>query len=355
MKVLAGLSGGVDSAVAAFLLKQQGFCVIGGTMSIWRNKHIKNIQEHKDACYGPDEEISIKEAEIIAEQIGIPYFVFDCADKYEEIVLKNFKSEYEQGRTPNPCVLCNAYIKFDALPIAAKMQGIEFDKFATGHYARISYENGIYLLKRGVDLKKDQSYFLHRLKQEQLGKIIFPLGNYTKEEIRNIALRNGILSADKPDSQDFYGGDYNELLNLTPKEGNIVNTEGKILGRHQGIWNYTVGQRKGLGIASTEALYVLGLNKKTNEVIVGHKDKTFKKELTAVNINWIIPDLPKEIKAQVKIRSAQQPAGACIIKKDGQSADIIFDEYQKSIAAGQSAVFYDNDIVLGGGIINSIR
>ncbi len=353
MKILVGLSGGVDSSVAALLLKKQGYDVIGATMSIWKGSE-KNITGHKDACYGPDEKNSIEEAEKIAKQIGIPYHVFDCADKYEDIVLKNFKSEYVEGRTPNPCVWCNAYIKFGALPVAAKMQNVEFDKFATGHYARITEENGIYKLKRGVDPKKDQSYFLHRLKQEQLKNIILPLGEYTKEEIRNIAIENNLLSANKPDSQDFYGGDYNELLNLSPKEGNIVDTDGKILGKHQGIWNYTVGQRKGIGIASTEALYVISLNKDTNEVVVGHLDKTFKKELTAVNINWIIQDLPQQIKVQAKIRSTQQPVKVNVIKKDEQTADVIFDDYQKSIAIGQSVVFYDNDTVLGGGIINNV-
>ena len=354
MRVFVGLSGGVDSSVAALLLKKQGYDVVGGTMSIWGKNGITHVG-HKDACYGPDEKESIEEAAKIAEQIGIPYHVFDCVEQYEEIVLKNFKSEYVQGRTPNPCVWCNAFIKFGALPQVARATGLEFDKFATGHYARIVEENGIYLLKRGVDPKKDQSYFLHRLKQDQLSGIMLPLGGYTKEEIRKIALENNLLAAEKPDSQDFYGGDYNELLDLKPKIGNIVDTEGKVLGQHQGIWNYTVGQRKGIGIASTEALYVIKLNKDTNEVVVGHLDKTFKKELTAVNMNWIFPKECGEFKAQVKIRSTQQPVNAMIVKKEDNTTDIIFDDYQKSIAIGQSAVIYSDDTVLGGGIIDSVR
>ncbi len=355
MRVLVGLSGGVDSSVTALLLKRQGYDVIGGTMSIWGKEGIKNVIGHKDACYGPDEKESIEAAREIARQLDIPYYVFDCIDRYEDTVLKNFKSEYIQGRTPNPCVLCNALIKFGALPAAAKASGLEFDKFATGHYARVKEENGYYLLKKGIDTKKDQSYFLHRLKQEQLSDIVLPLGEYTKEEIRKIALDNNLLAADKPDSQDFYGGDYNELLNLQPKKGNIIDTEGKILGIHQGIWNYTVGQRKGIGISSTEPLYVIRLNKDTNEVVVGHLDKTFKKELTAVDINWIVQGLPAEIRAQAKIRSTQQCVNVTVLRNSENTAQVIFDDYQKSIATGQSAVFYDNDTVLGGGIIDSVK
>ena len=352
MKILVGLSGGVDSSTAALILKQQGHEVIGATMSIWGKDGMAQQAGHKEACYGPDEVENIEEARKIAEQIGIPFHVLNCVEQYESIVLEYFKSEYIQGRTPNPCVWCNAHIKFGALPEMARKSGIEFDKFATGHYARVEEgENGRFLLKRGVAPHKDQSYFLYRLKQDQLKNILLPLGGYTKEEIREIAKENGLLTAEKPDSQDFYGGDYNELLGLAEKEGNIVDTEGKILGKHKGIWNYTIGQRKGLGIASTEALYVLSLNKDTNEVVVGFADKTFKKSLKAVNLNWIAIDKPKEeFRAQAKIRSTQQPVDV-LVKPQGDEIEVIFDDLQKSIAIGQSVVLYDGDVVLGGGVI----
>lgn len=356
MKVLIGLSGGVDSSVAALILKQQGYEVIGATMSIWGKNGIAVAEGKHNACYGPDEVEDIETAKHIAEQIGIPYHVVDCVTKYEDIVIANFKKEYLEGHTPNPCVWCNALIKFGVLPQVAKLNGIEFDKFATGHYARVEEGNGRFLLKRGIAPHKDQSYFLYRLKQEQLKNIILPLGNYTKDQIRAIAKENGLEVADKPDSQDFYGGDYNELLNVEDKIGNIVDTEGKVLGTHKGIWNYTIGQRKGLGVSASEALYVLELRKDTNEVVVGFADKTFKKSLIANDLNWIaIESLEAPRKCQAKIRSTQQPVEVEIQPNGEGEVKVIFDDMQKSIAIGQSAVFYDGDIVLGGGVIKSVE
>lgn len=355
MKILVGLSGGVDSSVAALILKQQGHEVVGATMSIWGKDGMAAKSGHKNACYGPDEKEDIEEARKIATQIGIPYYVFNCVEQYEQIVLDNFKSEYIQGRTPNPCVWCNALVKFGVLPLIAKENGIEFDKFATGHYARVEEKDGRFLLKRGIAPHKDQSYFLYRLKQEQLKNIILPLGNYTKDQIRKIAKDNGLEVAEKPDSQDFYDGDYNELLGVKEKDGNIVDLDGKILGHHKGIWNYTIGQRKGIGVSATEPLYVLELRKDTNEVVIGPADKTFKKELTAVNLNWIAFDkLENERKVYAKIRSTQQPTPVTITP-NGDNVDVVFDELQKSIAIGQSVVFYDEDVVLGGGVIDKVR
>lgn len=355
MKILVGLSGGVDSSVAALILKQQGHDVVGATMSIWGKDGMAAKSGHKNACYGPDEKEDIEEARKIAAQIGIPYYVFNCVEQYEQIVLDNFKSEYIQGRTPNPCVWCNALVKFGVLPLIAKENGIEFDKFATGHYARVEEKDGRFLLKRGIAPHKDQSYFLYRLKQEQLKNIILPLGNYTKDQIRKIAKDNGLEVAEKPDSQDFYDGDYNELLGVKEKDGNIVDLDGKVLGHHKGIWNYTIGQRKGIGVSATEPLYVLELRKDTNEVVIGPADKTFKKELTAVNLNWIAFDkLENERKVYAKIRSTQQPTPVTITP-NGDDVDVVFDELQKSIAIGQSVVFYDEDVVLGGGVIDKVR
>lgn len=355
MKILVGLSGGVDSSVAALILKQQGHEVVGATMSIWGKDGMAAKSGHKNACYGPDEKEDIEEARKIAAQIGIPYYVFNCVEQYEQIVLDNFKSEYIQGRTPNPCVWCNALVKFGVLPLIAKENGIEFDKFATGHYARVEEKDGRFLLKRGIAPHKDQSYFLYRLKQEQLKNIILPLGSYTKDQIRKIAKDNGLEVAEKPDSQDFYDGDYNELLGVKEKDGNIVDLDGKVLGHHKGIWNYTIGQRKGIGVSATEPLYVLELRKDTNEVVIGPADKTFKKELTAVNLNWIAFDkLENERKVYAKIRSTQQPTPVTITP-NGDDVDVVFDELQKSIAIGQSVVFYDEDVVLGGGVIDQVR
>lgn len=355
MKILVGLSGGVDSSVAALILKQQGHEVVGATMSIWGKDGMAVKSGHKNACYGPDEKEDIEEARKIAAQIGIPYYVFNCVEQYEQIVLDNFKSEYIQGRTPNPCVWCNALVKFGVLPLIAKENGIEFDKFATGHYARVEEKDGRFLLKRGIAPHKDQSYFLYRLKQEQLKNIILPLGNYTKDQIRKIAKDNGLEVAEKPDSQDFYDGDYNELLGVKEKDGNIVDLDGKVLGHHKGIWNYTIGQRKGIGVSATEPLYVLELRKDTNEVVIGPADKTFKKELTAVNLNWIAFDkLENERKVYAKIRSTQQPTPVTITP-NGDDVDVVFDELQKSIAIGQSVVFYDENVVLGGGVIDQVR
>lgn len=355
MKILVGLSGGVDSSVAALILKQQGHEVVGATMSIWGKDGMAAKSGHKNACYGPDEKEDIEEARKIAAQIDIPYYVFNCVEQYEQIVLDNFKSEYIQGRTPNPCVWCNALVKFGVLPLIAKENGIEFDKFATGHYARVEEKDGRFLLKRGIAPHKDQSYFLYRLKQEQLKNIILPLGSYTKDQIRKIAKDNGLEVAEKPDSQDFYDGDYNELLGVKEKDGNIVDLDGKILGHHKGIWNYTIGQRKGIGVSATEPLYVLELRKDTNEVVIGPADKTFKKELTAVNLNWIAFDkLENERKVYAKIRSTQQPTPVTITP-NGDDVDVVFDELQKSIAIGQSVVFYDEEVVLGGGVIDKVR
>ena len=351
MKILVGLSGGVDSAVCALKLKQEGHEVIGATMSIWGDRGMmKHYTSGKNACFGPDEKEDIESARKIAGQIGIPYYVFDCKKEYEEIVLKNFKEEYIGGKTPNPCVWCNSLIKFKALPEIAKKEGLDFEKFATGHYARIEENEGKFYLKTASDPRKDQTYFLYRLKQEQLKNILMPLGTMTKEETRHFAKDFGLSVSDKKDSQDFYSGDYNELLGVGEKEGNIVNIEGKVLGKHKGIWNYTIGQRKGVGVSSSKPLYVLELRKDTNEVVVGDADKTFKKSLIADRLSFT-GDIPKNGQnVQIKIRSAQKAFSGTVTINNGE-AYVESCDLQKSVAPGQSVVLYDGETVLGGGII----
>lgn len=362
MKVLVGISGGVDSSVTALMLKEQGHEVIGVTMAIWGKGGVyekigKNMpQKTHGACFGPNEKEDIEAAKKICEDIGIEFHVFDCAKQYEEVVLNAFRRDYLSGRTPNPCVWCNALMKFDLLPHLAKENGINYDKFATGHYARVEEtENGKFVLKRGIEEKKDQSYFLYRLTQDQLKNIIMPLGTHTKEEIRVYAKAHGLKVADKPDSQDFYEGDYNELLQIEDKIGNIIDKNGKVLGKHNGIWNYTIGQRKGLGVSSTEPLYVIELRKDTNEVVVGFKDSAMKDKLTATKINWISGEQPVEkFECSAKIRSSQTPQEVTVTPLESGDIEVEFENMQKSIAAGQSVVLYNGDIVLGGGIIDKV-
>lgn len=350
------MSGGVDSSVAACILKEAGHEVIGATMSIWDKGTHYNIMAQKDACFSPHEEKDIEEARAICRKLDIPYHVIDCTKEYQKLVIANFKQEYLAGRTPNPCVWCNATIKFEALPRSAAAQGIEFDKFATGHYARLSFsdERQRWQLQRAADPKKDQSYFLYRLKQEQLGRIMLPLGGFTKQQVRDIARKYGLDVSDKPDSQDFYSGDINDILQQAPEPGNFVDKNGKILGQHQGIWNFTIGQRKGLGISADRPLYVIGLDKEKREVVLGYDEDGYKQALLAKDLSWLsVPPFEKETAAYIKLRSSQAPIAAEISLTADDRARVVFREKQKAVAAGQSVVFYDEDgFVLGGGIID---
>lgn len=354
MKILVGMSGGVDSSVVACLLKEEGHEVIGATMSIWDKARHYNITAHKDACFSPHEEEDVATAREICQKLDIPYHVIDCTKQYQKLVLDNFKQEYLAGRTPNPCVICNATIKFEALPRSAKEQGVDFDKFATGHYARLLYNKDLnrYQLQQAVDAKKDQSYFLYRLQQEQLAKIMMPLGEYTKEEVRKIAHKYGLKVSDKPDSQDFYTGDINDILEEEPQIGNFVDKNGKILGQHQGIWNFTIGQRRGLGISADRPLYVIDLNKERNEVVLGYAEDGLKQALVASDLTWLsIPPLAEKTSIKVKLRSSQKPIPA-EFEPQGKESLVRFFEKQKAVASGQSAVFYnDEGYVLGGGFI----
>ena len=352
--VLVGLSGGVDSAAAALLLKEQGYHVIGATMLIWDpSLPIPKNGHNQNACLSPEKE-DVTDIRLLAEKIGIEYVTVDCRKQYRQAVLENFRTEYSLGRTPNPCVVCNSQIKFGVLPQAAREMGLHFDKFATGHYARIEEKENIFYLKTGLDPARDQSYFLHRLNQKQLSEILFPLGNLGKAEIRELARKAGLAVADKEDSQDFYCGDYNDLLNFPNKPGDMVLQDGTVIGRHTGIWGYTIGKRKGLGISGfKEPMYVVDINAAENKVIIGPKSALYKNALHADNMSWTLGQPPaQEFECKIKIRNLHYAAPAKVqVSQDGSQISAVFNEEQLSITAGQSAVLYDGDIVLGGGVI----
>jgi len=351
MKTVAvGLSGGVDSTLTAHLLKEKGYRVIGLSMSIYNG----NIPAHitGDACYGPSEKQDIRDIQKWAQNQGIEAHILDLSEPYKKTVLKYFKDSYLSGVTPNPCVMCNTLMKFGLLVAEARKQGIQFDYFATGHYARIEEKEGRFILKKGIDTRKDQSYFLYRLTQDQLAQTLFPLGEYTKDQVREMAHARGLAVADKTDSQDFYAGDYADLLDQKPREGNIVLTTGKVLGKHQGFWNYTIGQRKGLGIAYPEPLFVVDIDAERNQVIVGTSKETFVEECLADRVVWggIVANLLGPTDAEVKYRSSGKTVPATLIP-EGEKVKVVFTEPQRAVTRGQSIVFYRGDSVLGGGII----
>ena len=324
MKVAVGISGGVDSAVAALLLKEQGHEVVGVTMTLGRTPIVNGRGRPLSQ---DDEEKSLAEARVAAERLDIPLRVFDFADEWRKQVLDYIRTTYRDGRTPNPCVRCNERVKFGLLPRAA-FERLGCDRFATGHYARLVDGR----LFRAVDRSKDQSYFLYRVAPEILARTLFPLGELTKAEVRARAREFALAVADKGDSQDFCGGDVGAIIDLAAREGEIVRTDGKVLGHHAGFWNYTIGKRKGLGVGGGTPYYVVRLDAARNQVIVGTRDETICHELRLTDtVGRIDLSLP------VKVRSAGEPKRLA----DGLSG----------VAPGQSAVFYDGDEVVGGGII----
>ena len=370
--VAVGMSGGVDSSVAAALLVQQGYQVIGVTMDIWDEEVIRNSPSGlqgcgtsvpRHACFGPEEDEDAERAAEVCERLGIPHYRFDVRAAYRSIVLDDFSSEYRSGRTPNPCVRCNSRVKFGALLDEVRKAGIEFDHFATGHYVQHGYHEGYQqtLLKRAADVRKDQSYFLYRLHTDQIRTSLFPLGGMVKDQVRKLAHEMDLGYEHIPESQDFYGGDHAGLFDFVPVPGDIVNEEGIVLGRHTGISNFTVGQRRGLGIASDRPLYVIRLDAERHQVIVGYEEQTYGEGLVARDMIWHIEPstLIREdaVEIHAKVRSQQQPFPVRVsLLTDGDagsasSVRVTFMHPQRNTSPGQSIVLYDGDWVLGGGLI----
>jgi tRNA-uridine 2-sulfurtransferase len=350
-RVVVGMSGGVDSSVAAALLKQQGYEVTGVTMRIWDGESAVEGKRH--GCYGPGEEEDIADAQRVARILGIPLHIVDLTKEYKAEVLDYFCSEYMSGRTPNPCVRCNRRVKFDALLRKARESGITFDYFATGHYAQIEYVEASkrWLLKKARDLTKDQSYFLFALSQAQLGRSLFPVGGYKKDEVRKLAADFGLGVDKKPESQDFAGAGYSPLAGSV-RPGPMLDKQGHMLGKHRGIQFYTIGQRKGMGISAAEPLYVTGIDAGRKAIIVGPKADVYGDELIASNLNWIEFDtLEQPIELKAKIRYRHREGDAVVTPLSGGEVYVKFAQPQMAITPGQAVVFYKGSVVVGGGTI----
>lgn len=346
-KVVIGMSGGVDSSVAALILKNKGYEVIGVTLDVWQEDNIECGKKAK------------KDAKEIAEKLGIEHHIVDYVDKFKENVIRPFITEYMEARTPNPCNICNRFVKFTGLLEYAKSIGAKY--IATGHYARVEKDNetGRFYISKSKSDKKDQTYALYNLTQEQLSHILMPLGDYEKEEIREIALKNGFINAEKKDSQEIcfvpdkdYAAYIAKTVGYTAKEGNFVDKTGKIYGKHKGLIHYTVGQRRGLGLSLKAPMYVLKLDKEKNTVVIGLENELEKDSLVCNNVNWMLIDkLETPLKVQAKIRYNAKPANATILPLDNGDVKVVFDIYVKGVAPGQACVFYIEDKLVGGGEI----
>lgn len=345
-KVLLGMSGGVDSSVSALLLKKEGYDVIGTTLELFVGSSCCNVNTYLDA-------------KNVCKAIGIPHFTYDYKEDFKKYVIQDFMDCYANCKTPNPCIECNKYMKFGVMWEKAKELGCNY--IATGHYAKTEYSELYkrWVLKKSKAGKKDQSYVLWNIPKELIEHVLFPLADFEeKEEIREIARKNNLKVANKPDSEDICfipDGNYKKFLennsDLRPKVGNIVNSNGEILGKHTGLYHYTIGQRKGLGISYAVPLFVLGFNPAKNEVIVGEEKELYKNEILVTDINLLLIDEIKEpMEVEVKTRYSSKVAKAKIVE-EGKNIKVLFDEPQRAMTPGQSAVFYKGDIVLGGGKI----
>jgi tRNA-specific 2-thiouridylase len=364
------MSGGVDSSTVAAMLAQSGDADVGLTLQLWDQTRLAGKHGIPDApkagrCCSLDD---VYDARRVAEQLGIPYYVVNQQERFEADVVRPFVAEYLAGRTPIPCSLCNNHLKFDQLLQTARSIGAE--SIATGHYAVNEFDaardsgRGRWILKRPADLAKDQTYFLFGLTQEQLAHTLFPLGGMTKPEVREVARQHGLALAEKPDSQEICfipGGDYKQFLTAYLEEqgerlpetaGELVASDGEVLGRHEGIYNFTVGQRKGLGVSSPSPLYVLQIDPASHRVMVGADEELATRELRARGLNWIsIPELTALMRVRIKIRHRHEPAWAMLEPAGADEVVATFDEPQRAVTPGQSAVFYDGDEVVGGGWI----
>lgn len=351
-KVMIGMSGGVDSSVAAFLLQKESLEVIGATMKLYNNEDIDFVSE-KTCCSLDD----VLDAKSVCARLGIHHYTLNMTDDFKKEVIERFISAYQNGFTPNPCIDCNRYMKFSKM--LHKAQELDIDYVATGHYARIEKQGDRYILKKAVDLSKDQSYVLYSLTQEQLKVTKFPLGNYTKQQVREIAEENGFVNARKHESQDICfvpDGDYSKFIEYytgkTYPCGDFVDMNGKRLGEHKGIIRYTIGQRRGLGLALPASMYVVEKDVDNNKVILGFNDDLFKKEVNVKNISFTACDgLDKPERLCAKIRYNQKEQPATVTQTDENHFKIVFDEPQRAITKGQAAVLYDGDTVVGGGTI----
>jgi tRNA-specific 2-thiouridylase len=363
--IAVAMSGGVDSSTVAAMLRAEGHNVIGLTMQLWNQRRLAAHEGMPESVQGRCCSLDdVYDARRVAETIGIPYYVVNHEERFERDVVRPFVEEYLAGRTPIPCSLCNNHLKFDQLLIVARQIGAE--RIATGHYARVEHDerSGRWLLQRPADKSKDQTYFLFGLMQEQLSRTLFPLGGMTKPEVRELARKHGLVIAEKPDSQEICfvpGGDYKAFLNAYLSEqgeapfataGEMVTSDGRVIGEHQGVHNFTVGQRKGLGVATGSPLYVIQIHNDTRQVVVGNDAELYSRTLRARRVNLIsVADLREPMRVAVKIRHKHQPAPATIESTGPDEVLVTFDSPQRAITPGQAAVFYDGDVVLGGGWI----